>query len=63
MTDTIDQDVELLSGVQKGMRSTGFNRVFLNEDEMRVQHFHNHLNELIEKQAESLENQEKDYDR
>ena len=47
MTDTIDQDVELLSGVQKGMRSTGFERVFLNEDEMRVQHFHNHLNQLI----------------
>ena len=63
MTDTIDQDVELLSGVQKGMRSTGFNRVFLNEDEMRVQHFHNHLNALIEKQAESLGNQEKDCDR
>ena len=48
MTDTIDQDVELLSGVQKGMGSNGFDRVFLNEDEMRVQHFHNRLNQLIE---------------
>ena len=48
MTDTIDQDVELLSGVQKGMLSTGFERVFLNEDEMRVQHFHNYLNQLID---------------
>ena len=48
MTDTIDQDVELLSGVQIGMRSTSFERVFLNEDEMRVQHFHNHLNQLID---------------
>ena len=47
MTDTIDQDVELLSGVQTGMRSSGFNRVFLNEDEMRVQHFHNRLNQLV----------------
>jgi len=47
MTDTIDQDVELLSGVQKGMRSAGFNQVFLNEDEMRVQHFHNRMNQLI----------------
>jgi len=48
MTDTIDQDVELLSDVQIGMRSTSFERVFLNEDEMRVQHFHNHLNQLID---------------
>ena len=48
MTDTIDQDVELLSGVQSGMRSTGFQQVFLNEDEMRVQHFHNRLNQLTD---------------
>ena len=34
MTDTIDQDVELLADVQRGMTSTGFDRVFLNEDEM-----------------------------
>lgn len=49
MTDTIDQDVELLAGVQAGMRSTGFGSVFLNQDEMRVQHFHNRMNELIER--------------
>lgn len=47
MTDTIDQDVELLGGVQKGMQSAGFQDVFLNDDEMRVQHFHNHLNQII----------------
>lgn len=47
MTDTIDQDVELLAGVQRGMSSEGFNRVFLNEDEMRVQHFHNEMDRLI----------------
>jgi len=47
MTDTIDQDVELLSGVQQGMKSFGFEMVFLNEDEMRVQHFHKHLDRLI----------------
>lgn len=41
MTDTIDQDVELLGGVQRGMRSAGFDRNYLNDDEMRVQHFHN----------------------
>ena len=47
MTDTIDQDVELLAGVQSGMSSSGFDTVFLNEDEMRVQHFHNRMNQLI----------------
>jgi phenylpropionate dioxygenase-like ring-hydroxylating dioxygenase large terminal subunit len=47
MTDTINQDVELLGGVQEGMGSAGFNSVFLNEDEMRIQHFHNQMNVLI----------------
>lgn len=47
MTDTIDQDVELLAGVQAGMRSEGFDTVFLNEDEIRIQHFHNRLDDLI----------------
>lgn len=47
MTDTINQDVELLGGVQAGMASSGFDTVFLNEDEMRIQHFHNELNALI----------------
>ena len=47
MTDTIDQDVELLGGVQAGMSSDGFDSVFLNEDEMRIQHFHNQMNALI----------------
>ncbi len=47
MTDTIDQDVELLGGVQAGMTSAGFDDVFLNEDEMRVQHFHNEMDRLI----------------
>ena len=47
MTDTIDQDVELLGGVQTGMTSAGFDQVFLNEDEMRVQHFHNEIDRLI----------------
>ena len=47
MTDTINQDVELLGGVQEGMGSEGFSRVFLNEDEMRIQHFHNRMNQLI----------------
>jgi len=48
MTDTIDQDIELLGGVQAGMASQGFETVWLNDDEMRVQHFHNELDQLID---------------
>jgi len=48
MTDTIDQDVELLGGVQAGMASNGFQRTYLNDDEMRIQHFHNHLQSLMD---------------
>ena len=47
MTDTIDQDIELLGGVQDGMRSSGFASVWLSDDELRVQHFHNQLDALI----------------
>lgn len=43
MTDTIDQDVELLSNVQAGMGSSAFETTWLNDDEMRVQHFHNEV--------------------
>jgi len=47
MTDTIDQDVELLGQVQAGMVSAGFQQTWLNDDEMRIQHFHNHLHKCI----------------
>lgn len=47
MTDTIDQDIELLGGVQIGMNSQGFESVWLNDDEMRVQHFHDALDARI----------------
>ena len=47
MTDTIDQDVSLLAHVQAGMRSAGFTETYLNDDEMRVQHFHNALDARI----------------
>jgi phenylpropionate dioxygenase-like ring-hydroxylating dioxygenase large terminal subunit len=40
MTITIDQDVELLKDVQRGMASAGFDRVWLSDEEARVQHFH-----------------------
>jgi phenylpropionate dioxygenase-like ring-hydroxylating dioxygenase large terminal subunit len=47
MTDTIDQDVELLGNVQAGMQSAGFDRVFLNDDELRVQHFHHQMDRMV----------------
>lgn len=47
MTDTIDQDVELLGGVQAGMNSAGFSDTWLNDDELRIQHFHNRWQEQM----------------
>ncbi|MBT3461132.1 MAG: hypothetical protein HN453_03080, partial [Gammaproteobacteria bacterium] len=47
MTDTIDQDVELLGQVQQGMQSKGFKTVYLNEDEVRIQHFHAELDRKL----------------
>ena len=40
MTITIDQDIHLIRDVQNGMRSRGFDRALLNDDEARVQHYH-----------------------
>lgn len=40
MTITIDQDIHYLRHMQAGMHSKGFRQATLNEDEMRVQHFH-----------------------
>ena len=48
MTITIDQDIELLGSVQAGMNSAAFDRVWLNDDEMRVQHFHNELDRRMD---------------
>ena len=47
MTITIDQDIELLGGVQAGMTSRGFDSVWLSDEELRVQHFHNHLEAVL----------------
>lgn len=47
MTDTIDQDVELLGNVQAGMSSAAFDTTWLNDDEMRVQHFHNEVDRRL----------------
>ncbi len=43
LTITIDQDIEYLPDMQAGMHSRGFDRAVLNEDEVRVQHFHDWL--------------------
>jgi hypothetical protein len=43
MTITIDQDIHYLQDMQAGMHSRGFERAWLNEDESRVQHFHDWL--------------------
>ena len=51
MTITIDQDIELLGGVQAGMSSKGFDTVWLSDEELRVQHFHNQLEALLAEQA------------
>jgi phenylpropionate dioxygenase-like ring-hydroxylating dioxygenase large terminal subunit len=43
MTVTIDEDISLLGRVQQGMASRGFDRVWLSDEECRVQHFHDAL--------------------
>jgi len=40
MTITIDQDIYYLRDMQAGLHSRGFDHAWLNEDEARVQHFH-----------------------
>ncbi|MFN3232963.1 MAG: aromatic ring-hydroxylating oxygenase subunit alpha [Alphaproteobacteria bacterium] len=40
MTITIDQDIHFIRDVQKGMHSRGFGAAYLNDDECRVQHYH-----------------------
>ena len=47
MTVTIDEDISLLARVQKGMASSGFNRVWLSDEESRVQHFHDALDDCL----------------
>ena len=43
MTITIDQDIHLIRDVQAGMHSRGFDTALLNNDEIRVQHYHDWL--------------------
>jgi len=43
LTITIDQDIQYLPDMQAGMHSRGFERAVLNQDEVRLQHFHDWL--------------------
>ena len=47
MTVTIDEDISLLARVQQGMASSGFESVWLSDEEARVQHFHNALDAAL----------------
>ncbi|MBX9662392.1 SRPBCC family protein [Novosphingobium sp.] len=47
MTVTIDEDISLLARVQQGMASSGFQSVWLSDEEARVQHFHNALDACL----------------
>ena len=47
MTVTIDEDISLLARVQQGMASSGFDSVWLSDEECRVQHFHDTLDACL----------------
>jgi phenylpropionate dioxygenase-like ring-hydroxylating dioxygenase large terminal subunit len=47
LTITIDQDIHYLADMQAGMHSRGFDRAVLNQDEVRVQHFHDWVNAYL----------------
>ncbi|MDA0338344.1 MAG: aromatic ring-hydroxylating dioxygenase subunit alpha [Proteobacteria bacterium] len=47
MTITIDQDIHFIRDVQKGMHSRGFGEAWLNDDEGRVQHYHDWYNHYL----------------
>ena len=43
LTITFDQDISYLPEMQAGLHSRGFNEALLNQDEARIQHFHDWL--------------------
>ena len=47
LTITLDQDIYYLADMQAGMHSRGFDRAVLNEDEVRVQHFHDWVKKYL----------------
>jgi phenylpropionate dioxygenase-like ring-hydroxylating dioxygenase large terminal subunit len=54
MTITIDQDIHYLPWMQAGMHSRGFTRAVLNDDESRIQHFHDWLDVYVGKGGEAV---------
>ena len=51
LTITIDQDIYYLADMQAGMHSRGFDTAVLNEDEVRVQHFHDWVQAFLSGRA------------
>lgn len=47
MTATLDQDIHFIRDVQAGMHSRGFSRQLLNNDEVRIQHYHDWMDHLM----------------
>lgn len=47
LTITVDQDIEYLPDMQAGMCSKGFDHALLNKDEVRIQHFHDWVDEWL----------------
>ena len=47
LTITLDQDIYYLADMQAGMHSRGFDRAVLNEEEVRVQHFHDWVDDYL----------------
>lgn len=54
LTITIDQDIYYLADMQAGMHSRGFECAVLNEDEVRVQHFHDWVGFYLAQNGESV---------
>ena len=48
LTITIDQDIQYLPDMQAGLHSRGFSAAKLNADELRLQHFHDWVDEWLE---------------
>jgi hypothetical protein len=47
LTISMDQDIHYLPDIQAGMHSKGFEHALLNADEVRVQHFHDWVDQWI----------------
>ena len=47
MTITLDQDIHLIRDVQRGMHSRGFDEAWLCDDESRIQHYHNRIDDFM----------------